>query len=343
MSGNHPHHAASWPFWKRFVVIGVVLAAAMVPVAVGSLLWAPQIRGIAVFGFLVGIVGTLKDRLRLGAVLSALLALATVGAVLAHDHPNLGALLMAALAAGAGLAALHGLQLPVLMVPLAVEFLLVSPPPLAGWEHPADAGVAYALAVGLVVLLGGLWASAFFGVLARHLPRPALEPISRDQAVTYAVALTLGAAAATYIVLRWYPDGLGAWLIMTVLLLLQPDPHRMLNKTLQRIAGTILGVVGAATVLLLTDSSALHHALGSTLLVLTLSMHTKPYWRFVTVLTPAMVLMASRGTDGIAVDESRLTWTLAGAALAIVVTIAINGVLVARSRRARPDAPDRHT
>lgn len=336
MSHTPAHHAVSWPFWKRFAVVGLVLAATMAPVIVASLLWAPEVRGIAVFGFLTGIVGTLKARLRLGVVLSAILALATVAAVLSHVHPAFGALLMAALAAAAGLAAMRGLHTPVLMVPLAVEFLLVSPPPLAGWEQPADAGVAYALAVGLVVLLGGLWASAFFGVLARRLPRPALEAVPRGQALTYTVALTVGASAATYIVLRWYPDGLGAWLIMTVLLLLQPDPHRTLHKTLQRIAGTIFGVAGAAAVLLLTESVALHHALGSILFLLALSVHTKPYWRFVTVLTPAIVLLASEGADGIVVDERRLTWTLAGAALAVVVTIAVNGVLAARSRQRAP-------
>lgn len=326
----------AWPFWKRFVVVALVLLAAMLPVVGVSLLWVPEILGIAVLGFLPAIVGTLKVRWRLGILLSVVLGIAGALAVLVHDTPALGALLMAGLGAAAGLAALRGVHTCVLMVPLAAEFLLVSPPPLAGWSTVGDAGIGYALAVGAIVLLSGVWTSALFGVLGRRLPRPPLEPLPREQALTYAVALTVAAAVATYVVLRWYPDGLGAWLIMTVLLLLQPDPHKALRKTVQRVAGTILGVLAAGLVLVVTDSAAFHHALGSALLVLAMSMHMKPYWRFVSVLTPAIVLMASTGADGVAVDAWRLGWTLAGAALAVVVTLVVNGVLAGRSRRRSP-------
>jgi len=326
----------TWPFWKRFVIVALVLLVAMLPPVGASLLWTPEIRGIAVLGFIPGIVGTLKVRWQHGVLLSVVLGAAGAVAILVHDTPALGALLMATLGAAVGLAALRGVHASVLMVPLAAEFLLVSPPPLAGWSMAADAGIAYALTVGAIVLLSGVWTSTLFGVLGRRLPRPPLEPLPREQALTYAVALTVAAAATTYVVLQWYPDGLGAWLIMTVLLLLQPDPHKALRKTVQRVAGTILGVSAAAILLVITDSAALHHALGSLLLVFAMSMHTKPYWRFVSVLTPAIVLMASTGADGVAVDAWRLGWTLAGAALAVVVTLVVNGVLVGRGRRRSP-------
>lgn len=326
----------TWPFWKRFVVVALVLLAAMLPVIGAALLWTPEILGIAVLGFIPAIVGTLKVRWQLGVLLSVVLGIAGTLAILVHDAPALGALLMAVLGAAVGAAALRGLHASVLMVPLAAEFLLVSPPPLAGWSTAGDAGIGYALAVGTIVLLSGIWTSALFGVLGRRLPRPPLEPLPRGQALTYAVALTVAAAAASYVVLRWYPDGLGAWLIMTVLLLLQPDPHKALWKTVQRVTGTILGVSAAGILLVITDSAALHHALGSLLLVVAMSMHMKPYWRFVSVLTPAIVLMASTGADGVAVDARRLGWTLAGAALAVVVTLGLNGIVAVRSRRRSP-------
>lgn len=327
------------PFWKRYAIIGLVLIAAMLPAVVVSLLWAPGVRGIAVFGLLVASVATLKSDWRLGTALSFVLAGAGTLAVLTHDRPGLGALLMAALAAAAGLAALRGLQTPVLMVPLVAEFLLVTPPPLAGWGPPVEVGAAYAFSVGLVLLLSGIWCTAFFAVLGRRLPKSPPEPVLRGQALTYTAVLMIGAAATTFMVLRWYPDGRGAWLIMTVLLLLQPDPHKMLHKTVQRVAGTLFGVVAAAVFLVLTDSVVLHHVLGSVLLVLALSVHTRPYWRFVTVLTPAIVLMASKGADGISVDERRLGWTLAGAAFAVAVTLTVNGLLALRARHRPPDPP----
>lgn len=80
-------------------------------------------------------------------------------------------------------------------------------------------------------------------------------------------------------------------------------------------------------------------ACGRWVLFLALGVHTRPYWRLVTVLTPAIVLMASKAADGLSVDERRLAWTLAAAAFAVAVTLVVNGVLAFRARHRSPPDP----
>jgi uncharacterized protein (DUF983 family) len=57
----------------------------------------------------------------------------------------------------------------------------------------------------------------------------------------------------------------------------------------------------------------------------------RPYWEYVTVLTPAVILLSASGVDRVRVAEDRVGFTLIAATVALLIALGVKAVLVRRA------------
>ena len=262
------------------------------------------------------------------------LSTAFVGGLALVFAPNvlLSTGLIAVVSGVVGLTARRGYQSPGLMMAVVLGFVVVGPPVL-DWR---DGGAAvespwYALIGALILLLGGLWATVI-GYVVRHKIPVGAAPIERELSVVipYALALTVSTGLATFIVLEYWPNGLGAWIILTVLVVVQPERDTMKTKVAYRVGGTLIG--GAISILLLLlleilDLQSGYLQLFFAFICISMAMtyfQSGPYWKFVIFVTPGVVLLDSnQASDQIQVAETRVLFTLIGAVLAVLIAVMI--------------------
>ena len=123
----------------------------------------------------------------------------------------------------------------------------------------------------------------------------------------------------------------GEWLLLTVIVLLQPDAAATLRHTAERVAGTLVGVLAAVGIALALGDSGLRVTLALALMVAAFAYLQVPnrYWLYVALFTPGLVLLSSPPGEADAVAAARLGFTLVGA-------IAVAAVALALSRLDRP-------
>ena len=278
---------------------------------------------------------TLAGGLRIGVLNAPIfVAFATLSCVAAGRPLAAGALALAvALWASLGTASGKGI---LIAIPASIVTILIMVPPQIvrgpnphSW-HNAGAVLAYAL-------LASLWGVLIGLLIRRGRAIPAIPGASWKWGLTQGLlvggVLAIVAAIATS---RHLGQG-GAWLLMTVFLVFKPLTPTPWQRSLNRALGTMLGVAIVAAYLHTLPASAPPMALlvpAALMLVaaaLTMLAQRWPYWCFVALFTPAIVLlMASMGTTSKAVpvarylDELRIEYSLLG----IVIALVAQGLLV---------------
>ncbi|HEV8024031.1 MAG TPA: FUSC family protein, partial [Candidatus Nanopelagicales bacterium] len=262
------------------------------------------------------------------------LASAASGTLAASFTGNawLGALLIAALAGYAGRSARYGNQSPILFVPVVTSFIVISPPSLVDRAGQPIDDPAYAGIVGIALLIGGCWAALLGTALTRNFQRAGTESVSEQVATAYAIALALSTGLATFITAYFFPGSTGAWVILTILLVMKPRATDMWKTARHRVGGTLVGAVVAAAVILTLDGMSLPRlswelGLGALFLTLALSVvQVRPYWQFVTLLTPAIILLKSSGQDELDLDAQRVLMTIIGTLTALVFAVGVREI-----------------
>ena len=269
---------------------------------------------------------------RLGLGIAIFAAAANFGAALVHPYPLLAGLYMGLLAGASAYQARRGLHSVVTMVPLFAAFILVSPPTLV-----AGAGdLVNAALVGFVALIGGLWSLvAFRVVLGSKGPSMGHVPVTPRVAVVYAVSMGVVVGTCSWGLLALSQSQQGAWLILTVIVIMQPSAHDTIVKTFRRVVGTLLGVVVAAIIGLLVPWPTVDFILAMVFVyaafVLRFGLH-RPYWEYVALLTPAVVLMGATSSGVENAAEARLVFTLIGGAMAVVVALIAREIALRMSK-----------
>lgn len=335
MTAETRQHSRSFVISKYALAFFGVIAVTSIPSVIISLIWWPGFVGIATLGGLISTTAMMMATWRVSLLLNVLASILAGAAVLVHPYPIVGALLMAALGALTGFSARRGLHSPVMMVPLIIGFLLVSPPPLFSTTTAPTLDASYALGIGVAVLVGGLWATLVFYLMRSRLPKPQLQQTEELVAHIYGAGLAITLGVATFVILTWFSGGFGAWLLLTILVLMQPEKHATFSKTIARVSGTVIGIFLAGLFVTLIGAAALHYVVGLVLVFIALLEKAQgSYARFTMLLTPAIVLFDSVGRDGYKVAESRLVFTVVGAALVIVVSVILDMIVRARSQTA---------
>ncbi len=257
---------------------------------------------------IVGVVtGNLQPTVT-AAVLGMLLSFADNDGTLPR---RLRLLLMAATAiAVAGCAGYLSGKMPAFYWPLLIGLTLTIGFAAAGGREPVivgrHGGIAFVVAaaipsfdtvlllyLGGAVLLNALTRSIdhrLFGALPLLPQIPLQKPSSRGGWIRFAVAF---AAAAT--LGMWIGDRLGEqhgyWIVITILVVMQPDVRSSAMRIVQRIAGTLAGVGAAWAIAAVIHSRAVNCA--AILIIAPLIPHhlTQRYWLH-TALIALLVLLA---------------------------------------------------
>lgn len=304
----------------RLLVLGSLVAGA--PLIVASAIWGWELLAVGLFGLLGGLAGVGNHR-RFGLIAVGFLAITGGLAVSFAWTPILGALLLAGIGLVTGISARWHLHAVLALIGIALGFLIVSPPALPWFAQPTGFDAGYTLAVTAILAVSGAWSVVAIGYLTRQISTPPREQIAPRTIRYFTVALVIALFIGTYVVLRWYPGGTGAWLIMTILIVLQPEWEVFRSRMIERTVGTLFGVA-IAGVLVLALPATLHGVVGVPLVLIALAYRSSgTYWGFTTILTPGVVLMVTQGmnqTEALTADGQRLGFTIG--AIAVVVAVA---------------------
>lgn len=321
---------------KRIFLAIVLVAVLVVPGAVISSIWVENAESVFFFGAIPIAAAVFGGNHRLALPLAFLTGGFGALAFLVVGNTLLGTLLLASIAGLVGLTARRGHQSPGIMMAITLAFMVVSPPVLT-WNESGTRleGLSFVLVGAGLLLMGGLW-SVLIGLVPRHRIPVGAKPVETDLSVVipYALALFVATGIATFGALTFDIGGLGAWIILTVLLVVQPDTKSMRDKAKTRIAGTLVGAVIAVILLLMLQSlgdqdGTIQLVCAFTLIGIAMSYFQKgPYWKFVMFLTPGIILMDSNQVSNqILVAEVRVGFTLLGAVIAILVAFGVRELM----------------
>lgn len=311
---------------QRLLLIGLITIAMMAPPIVFVMAGQGELASLFVYGGAIA-MGAIFYSLRLAAGLSALAGLAGAAAYALDPYPIAGAVFFGLLTGGCALTARRGLHSPLLMVPIFVSFVLVAPPRIEGATP-----LTSALLTGLVLTLGGLWtagsARVLFGRSPKSLERQEFGPRA---AVAYALLMAVVLGVAAWAVMSFAKYHQGAWLLLTLIILMQPSAHDTVTKSVQRLAGTLVGGAGALALSLVGLQSPYTFVVAGILFFSAFSVRfalKRPYWEYVTLLTPAVILLDAQGGNDITTTEVRVGFTLIAVIVALALAIGIKAIVV---------------
>ena len=305
-------------------LLAVVLAISSLPVVIASIAGLSEWSSPFLYASMATAMGA-SLHLRFGLALGLGSGVLSMVAVLLNPYPVAGAVFIALICLGVGLASRAGAHRIVALVPIVVLFALAQPASIN-----AASTVGNALATGSIMFAGTLWTALLWWLLLEgRIPKARLERSDDDHTYAYAILLTVTAGISTWWVMAHERSHAGAWLVMTIILILQPSAGETIRKSAGRTAGTIGGVVVAGVIAALVSNPTVTILLSITLvfLAIAVSVLKRPYWQFVTLLTPAVVLMDSAGGDVGATIGERLGFTLAGVVITLVVVLAAKGLV----------------
>lgn len=308
---------------KIFVLCVIALAP---PIILGAIWW-PAALSIVSFGAMVGIVAALGRGFATGAKSAAIFALgATIGTWVA-DVPILAALVVATMSILVAFFASRGLagvmMFPALLVPYVIHSAIGGQPR----QGFAANEFLFLLVTFLVLLAAGVYASMVVSQLIT-LPSAKATPDfpTLGQSVLYGTHLAIVTGVITFVALTWFPDTLWAWLTLTIYVLTKPTCDLDFVKIRERLVGTIVGSLVAASLLSVIGIPSVVYLVAVLLLVtaLTLLAESKPYWLYASFLTPAVILIDSVGKDGDVVAGERLGFTFFGVVVALAMAVLMN-------------------
>lgn len=321
---------------QRVLVIGLVVIALLVVPVFMSMIGRGSLAAPFVYGGAIAVTAAFRS-IRLAVVLSLVSGLIGAVATLTSPHPIAGAVYFGTITGlSAFVGARRGALGAFLMVPIFMSFMLAGPPDVADLGYPAASA-----AVGIVIAAGGLWAAGAMKVIVGDPRTPThVDHIGDRQAIVYAIALGVLIAGAAWAVLTWARFHEGAWLLLTLIIVLQPSAHDTVIRSLQRLAGTVVGGLVALLLILLGLQSTAALIVGGVALfaafTLRYALH-RPYWEYVSVLTPAAILLNAQSWDERTVAEERIGFTLAAAVVAVLAALLIK-LVAARWAPAREPA-----
>lgn len=334
---ERPHEESSLGvIGKRLLLALVAMLVLAVPAVGVGWLWNPAGASVVILGSILALSTTATASYRAGVSAVVALLLLTPLALLAGMVPVAGACLMAVMCLLSGATALWGLHVAFRLVPLYIAFLMLSPPVLNGVAaEPLSS--PYVLSVTAMLAIGCLWVLVLARPFMKKLPKRELTHNPLSATVTYTTATTVLCSLSTLVVLMLDAGHSGAWLILTLLIVMQVAPAATLDKTAQRLGGTVLGAVLAAGISFVATTAAGLAAWAIVMLVAAMTVFTGPkYWLYVTFLTPAVILLSATPGDVLRLDAQRVGYTAIGALLAAATS---GGVFWYQRKRAQDPPP----
>lgn len=273
--------------------------------------------------------------LRLAFTLTGTLAVAGALGFIAGQQqmPLFAAVVMALFAFWYGHTARWGVSSHLIIAVIAVDMLTVTGTSLVKSADVLTNGIW----IGAVLILAGLWGILVGILLAKFTPKAPRQSMSMKQVWWFAITMAVLLGAAMWLVIHEQWQHGGAWFILTLVIVIQPNYQASVKKMFHRAIGTVIGFLIALVVVLLVHQQAFLLLAGFVFLIVAMYFiinPTFPYWVFVMFMTPAIVLMESTVNDAVSLDVSRLGFTLLGVAVALMLALATYPLL----RRETTDA-----
>jgi len=277
------------------------------------------------FGMWVTLYFALTKWTTSSIMIKALITAALGGVcVLLHPFPILAGLYIGLVTAYAGWSTRRGVDNVLRFIPIVLCFLVTRPP----IQFPTHPTVVNALWAAAMMAIASLWLMFTAVPLLRERIPSSQRPKADDvTAAILAVVMGTVVGIATIIVLTWWPGFDGAWLMLTLLVMIQANTGDTMKLSRDRITGTMLGLLASLLLGPLTRWPIAAMVVGTLIFLVALwvfNVAGRPYWQYVALLTPAVVLLNSPGRDVAAVALARLAFTLVGIAVAIPTVLVIN-------------------
>ena len=277
------------------------------------------------YGVMLGFLVALLMDLRRALLMVGSFTVANLIAYAASPHPLLAALVMAGAVLVYGLTLRVGLATFIVVAPISVAFTIAQPPTVL----PHGSVAANMLVLGAVCIVAGLWGTAAGTVIGRKVPHPPLTQMPWRSTWVYTGSLTLvcGVIALVVGLTKFQQDG--AWVLLTILIVAQPGVRRTWRKAGARVLGTFVGFGVALVVGIPLNGHPLMLTLAAILLfgiAAYLMLSGRPYWQFVTFLTPGVVLVVGASSNIFTTDINRAWSTIVGTALAVGVLIVLGAI-----------------
>ncbi len=311
--------------------MAIVPIAMLVPPIIASLLGYSSIAGALILPVLAGLLPAQMAGLRSGLFAAVGVAVASGTAATVTGNALLSALVMGVTSLLTGLACRWGRSKNLIIVIITVGFVVCAPPAFVTDNRFVDG-----LVLGAVTLAASLWGVLVGWFNGKGAPQPTHDHETWARTWSYAIVLAILTAIAAYISIAIDWKHAGAWFILTIAVVFQPYLKDSLQRTWQRAAGTVLGVVAAYLIHLTIPWSAALTIVGFALIMLSLFVMTNPrypYWAFVALLTPGIVLLASTADTFGQTNFARLIATLAGAGLAFLAELLLAPLYKASAKK----------
>jgi hypothetical protein len=310
---------------KTAAKVLVILLVAAVPALIFTALGWSGALTVGFFGVIAAASATIVGGVRTGVVISALVAVGAVLGLLVREQPGAVALLMVLLGGGYGWIAARGVGSGALMLPALVPYFIEQPPQLFG-PGPPTIDAPYLGALVIVVLVSGVWTAWLIGTVIMKSATRLSSPTPLLTTVGYGMALGAAAGIAAGIALRHAPQTHWAWLTLTIFVLADPSGKLDRRKVRDRLLGTFVGFIAALGLLQLPTGAMWTAFFGLTLLTLALTVRVdrRPYWVYVALLTPVIIIVSASSGQADRMAGERLWFTVLGAIIVLSMTVLLN-------------------
>jgi hypothetical protein len=307
----------SSPRTPKLIGLIIVVFISMSPGIILSMLNMTPAGSAASIGAIGGGVAIIATTFKHAVWASVAMAVATFLAVGSSSSVPLAVGVFVLIGAFTGALNLKGISSAFIFVPIAAGFALAEPPALT------TSVVLDGLIVGLITLGAALLPVIMVSLFLQELPKKPELSLPRRVVLGYALNLAILLGVSSYLTLRFELGQLGGWLMLTVVVIVQPTLHASWTKGVQRASGTILGFFIAVGVASSIPLPGMYFALGNIFIIVALlaSAQNRPYWQYAMFLTPGIVLLNGTSTSIALTAEARLLATIAGALICLVVLL----------------------
>jgi MFS family permease len=307
---------------RRALISTIVTLIGVVPSLVLLAITKEPAVTWATGAFILGFVALLMGGTGVATYTAFITAIATPVAIVVGGTPIAGAAFMALLCLTLGRMSHYGLHRATLLVPIFMAWMIISPP-FWGADKVVDRTDGTFLAwMAITFFVGGIFPVLVFPHFLRKLKMPAPKPNPRSESAPYTIVITVLCTSVTYWVLADTKQYAGAWLISTILVLVQVGDVGTVSKTIQRVVGTLLGMLVVSVLVLEVHSLVLLYVIGLVFGIAALTAKFSPhYWVYMALITPTIICFtASSSTQVKNLGEQRAQDVLIGAALVLLAS-----------------------
>ena len=313
---------------KRLGLVAVIVVMTVLPALVMlavTYLGTGKVQTAATWASLpavAGIVAAAMGGRRFAVIAAIVTGMVAPVCIVSGLSPVSGAAVMGLMALTVGRLSRFGLHKSALLYPVMISWVVIDPPTWAGQTTVDREDTAYLLWMTAIFFVGAIIPALVLPQLMRNRPTPALHQYSRQEAVPYAVMITVLVTGATYAVLanpKWYG---GAFLIAAILVLAPIGGAETLRPTLWRIFGTLVGSVILIAMLSQVDSLAVIYLLGLLFIIIALLARFGTHgWIYYVFMMPATAALNATTLSQVGkLGEQRVGDNIVGGILVLIAS-----------------------